>query len=119
MKTKVLAGATAALVLLLGACSSSPEQGSRPSSSGAVTIKSFTFKPAPLTVKVGQKVTWTNQDQILHTSTSGEPGSTTGVFDGAMDGVGLTFSFTFATAGRFPYFCSRHNGMRGEIVVEP
>jgi plastocyanin len=75
------------------------------------------FSPTPLSINVGQSVTWTNNDQILHTATSGAPGSTTPIFDGQMDGQGKTFRFTFTSPGRYPYFCSRHNGMLGEIVV--
>lgn len=107
-----------AIGLLLGACSAAKPQ--RPlQAGGRVTIKTFMFTPSLLRVKVGQTVTWSNQDQIQHTATSGVPRSSTGVFDGAMDGQGRTFRFTFMVAGTYPYFCSRHNGMRGKIVVVP
>ncbi len=35
----------------------------------AVSIKDFSFDPAELTVKVGAKVTWTNQGDASHTVT--------------------------------------------------
>jgi plastocyanin len=75
--------------------------------------------PKDLMIKVGTKVTWTNQDQILHTATSGAtPGTPDGKFDGPMDGVGQSFSFTFSEPGTYPYFCSRHTSMTGTVVVQ-
>jgi plastocyanin len=87
--------------------------------SGAVTVKQFQFMPAELTVKAGTTVTWTNQDDILHTATSGAtPGTADGKFDGPMDGRGKSFSHLFDQPGRYPYFCNRHNSMTGTVVVE-
>jgi plastocyanin len=90
-----------------------------PSGAGnAVTAKLFTFAPTPLPVKAGTKVTWTNDDQILHTVTSGSPpGSGDGVFNGQMDGKGASFSFTFERPGVFRYFCMRHIQMTAEVDV--
>jgi plastocyanin len=86
---------------------------------GAVTVRQFQFMPAELVVKAGTTVTWTNQDDILHTATSGgTPGTADGKFDGPMDGRGKSFSHTFDQPGRYPYFCSRHNSMTGAVVVE-
>lgn len=90
-----------------------------PVGSSAVTVKQFQFMPAELTVKAGTNVTWTNQDDILHTATSGAtPGTSDGTFDGPMDGRGKSFSHVFDQTGRFPYFCSRHTSMTGTVVVE-
>jgi plastocyanin len=121
-------------VALLGACGGSDSDGSngepaatttttaptttRPSAD-AVTVKLFQFMPLELTVRAGTKVTWTNQDQILHTATAGAaPGTADGKFDGPMDGAGQSFSFTFDQPGTYPYFCTRHNSMTGRIVVQ-
>jgi plastocyanin len=85
----------------------------------SATVKQFQFMPAELTVKAGTTVTWTNEDDILHTATSGAtPGTADGKFDGPMDGRGKSFSHLFDQAGRHPYFCSRHNSMTGTVVVE-
>lgn len=90
-----------------------------PAGNSAVTVKQFQFMPAELTVKVGTNVTWTNQDDILHTATSGAtPGTADGKFDGPMDGRGKSFSHVFDQPGRYPYFCNRHNSMTGTVVVE-
>ena len=89
-----------------------------PAGSGAVTVKQFQFMPAELGVKAGNNVTWTNEDDILHTATSGTPGSPDGKFDGPMDGRGKSFSHVFDQPGRYPYFCNRHESMTGTVVVE-
>ena len=90
-----------------------------PAGKGAVTVKQFQFMPAELVVKAGTEVTWTNEDDILHTATSGAmPGTSDGQFDGPMDGKGKSFSHVFGQSGRYPYFCNRHNSMTGTIVVQ-
>jgi plastocyanin len=90
-----------------------------PAGTGAVAVKQFQFMPAELTVKAGTNVTWTNQDDILHTATSGAtPGTGDGKFDGQMDGRGKSFSHVFDQPGRYPYFCNRHTSMTGTVVVE-
>lgn len=83
----------------------------------AVSVKMFKFAPTPLKVKTGTTVTWTNSDDILHTVTSGTPAQVDGKFHGEMDAPGKLFTFTFTTPGTYTYFCSRHNGMRGEVDV--
>lgn len=90
-----------------------------PAGNSAVAVKQFQFMPAELAVKAGTNVTWTNQDDILHTATSGAtPGTADGKFDGQMDGPGKTFSHVFDQPGRYPYFCNRHTSMTGTVVVE-
>ena len=78
-----------------------------------VKIDNFSFGPAQLTVKVGTTVTWTNRDDIPHTVVS-----TDKVFKSKVLDTDEKFSFTFSTAGTFPYFCSIHPKMTGTIVVQ-
>jgi plastocyanin len=78
-----------------------------------VKIDNFTFNPQQITVKAGDTVTWTNHDDIPHTVTS-----KTMVFRSKAMDTDDKFSFTFATRGTFPYFCSLHPHMTGTIVVE-
>lgn len=126
----------AAVALLAAACGDSEPTAadgtdtSAPASAGAaVTIDTFMFNPDPLKVSVGDTVTWTNNDSILHTVTSGErdyePGNSGNVidtrkdgrFDESLDGKGSTASVTFDEAGTFHYFCDRHPGMEADIEV--
>jgi plastocyanin len=78
-----------------------------------VKIDNFTFNPQQITVKAGDTVTWVNHDDIPHTVTS----KTMAFRSKAMD-TDDKFSFTFATPGKFDYFCSLHPHMTGTIVVE-
>jgi plastocyanin len=84
-----------------------------------VDIKLFTFKPSLLEVLVGTTVVWTNGDAIEHSVTHGTPEKLGGAFDSGFFAKGQTFSFTFTEAGEYPYFCKRHNSMRGIIKVIP
>jgi amicyanin len=78
-----------------------------------VKIDNFTFNPPQLKIKAGTAVTWTNHDDIPHTIVS-----KTLVFKSKAMDTDDKFSFTFATPGTFPYFCSLHPHMTGSIVVE-
>lgn len=80
----------------------------------AVTIDNFTFGPKELTVPVGTTVKWTNRDDIPHTVV--ENGSR--LFRSKALDTDDTFSFTFANAGTFTYFCSLHPQMTGKIIVK-
>ena len=79
----------------------------------AVTIGNFTFKAPVVTVKAGTTVTWTNGDDIPHTVVSKDA-----VFKSKVLDTGDRFSFTFAKAGQFGYFCSLHPHMTGTIIVK-
>lgn len=77
-----------------------------------VTIDNFTFTPAEVTVKVGDTVTWTNHDDIPHTVVSA------GKYRSKTLDTDDSFSFTFAAAGDYKYFCSLHPHMTGLVKVE-
>lgn len=93
----------------------STEAGSAKSSDGAapkaVEISNFAFGPSNVTVKVGQKVTWTNQDDAPHTVTGGE-------LDSPNLAKGASFSFTPTKAGTIAYICSIHPSMKGTLTVQ-
>jgi amicyanin len=78
-----------------------------------VNIANFAFSPATLTIKVGTKVTWTNNDVVAHTVTF------TDVANSPVLNRGDTFSRTFTTAGTYSYICSIHPFMHGTVVVTP
>ena len=81
--------------------------------SSTVTIDNFSFGPQTVTVPVGATVTWTNRDDIPHTSVS-----TDGVFKSKVMDTDEKFSYTFAKAGTYPYYCSIHPKMTGQVVVK-
>jgi plastocyanin len=86
----------------------------QPSSATAeVKIDNFTFGPQTITVPAGTTVTWTNKDDIPHTSVSTE-----GVFKSKVLDTDEKFSYTFTKAGTYPYYCTIHPKMTGQIVVK-
>ncbi len=78
----------------------------------AVSIESFEFKPAVITVPVGTTVTWTNKDVEQHTVTARDK-----TFNSDAIAGDKTFTFTFSKAGSFDYFCLIHPHMTGTVVV--
>jgi plastocyanin len=78
-----------------------------------VNIDNFTFTPPELTVAVGTTVKWLNRDDIPHTVVE-----TNKTFRSKALDTDDSFSFTFATAGTFNYFCSLHPHMVGKIIVQ-
>jgi len=85
----------------------------QPAATMEVKIDNFSFGPTTLTVTAGTTVTWTNRDDIPHTVVS-----TDGVFKSKVLDTDEKFSYTFSKTGTYPYFCSIHPKMTGEIVVQ-
>jgi plastocyanin len=74
------------------------------------------YDPNPVKVKVGETVTWTNDDSQAHTVTSGADSSDPNMGKEFDSSPGLAtllstnqkFSHKFDTAGEFPYLCQLH-----------
>jgi plastocyanin len=79
----------------------------------AVSIVNFAYDPSPLTVNVGDTVTWTNNDGTAHTVTSSDGSIQSGTLQS-----GQSFSYTFTTPGTFDYHCEFHANMNGQVVVQ-
>ena len=104
----------AMIAMLLLAGPPSVTANDQPSAANAeVKIDNFSFGPATITVPVGATVTWTNRDDIPHTVVS-----TDGLFKSKVRDTDETFSYTFAKAGTYPYYCSVHPKMTGQVVVQ-
>jgi plastocyanin len=84
------------------------------------------FDPNPINIKVGDTVTWINDDVATHTVTSdsgsdedNDTKSTNGeTFDSGYLSQGQTFEHTFKKAGNYGYFCTLHPSMTGEVEVK-
>lgn len=79
-----------------------------------VTIDNFTFAPAELSVPVGTTVNWINRDDIPHSVVAKDKSFRSKALD-----TDDRYSFTFASAGTYNYFCGLHPHMTGKIVVTP
>ncbi|MGZ5948283.1 MAG: cupredoxin domain-containing protein [Caulobacteraceae bacterium] len=114
---RIPSAAVAALAAVtLGAAAQAPgvtPAPAAPAASAAVNIDNFTFGPAALTVPVGTTVTWSNRDDIPHTVVAVDKSFRSKVLD-----TDEKFSFTFAKAGTYDYFCSIHPHMTGKVVVK-
>jgi plastocyanin len=121
----VTIGAVLALALGVAACggssgggSSSTTSSSAASSSGGgggvqIKMQNIQFSPKATTVKVGDKVTWTNDDNTDHNVTADSGAD----FKSKDFGNGATFSFTADKAGTIKYECTIHPGMTGTLTV--
>jgi plastocyanin len=78
-----------------------------------VTIDNFTFGPKELTVAVGTTVKWVNHDDIPHTVVNTDKAFRSKALD-----TDDAFSYTFASAGSFDYFCGLHPHMVGKVIVK-
>jgi plastocyanin len=110
------------LVFALVGCSGGSGSTSNPPSSGTTTVdkpaagatvleKGFAFEPATLEVKVGDIVTFKNEDSAPHNV------SIDGKQLGNQD-QGASVTWTAQQAGTFPYTCTIHPAMTGEVVVK-
>ena len=78
-----------------------------------VIMANRSYDPQQVTVKVGDTVTWVNQDTPKHDVVADNGEFKSNLFD-----KGGTFSFTFTKTGTYPYHCSIHPGMVGTVVVQ-
>jgi nitrite reductase (NO-forming) len=91
---------------------------------GAATLANKAFSPDHVKIKVGNTVIWTNNDNNIHTVTSGVANTPNvgEVFDSGLTSLispSKTYSHKFTNAGQFTYFCRLHPTMVGEIEVVP
>jgi plastocyanin len=120
---RILLALCAVLALVVAGCGGGDDNGggstatssSSSSSGGGVQIKmqNIQFSPKATTVKVGQKVTWTNDDSTDHNVTADSGAD----FKSKDFGNGATFAFTPDKAGTIKYECTIHPGMVATLTV--
>ena len=80
------------------------------------------YEPDQITVSPGSSVTWDNQDNALHTATSGNPDTATpdGKFDTGIVGANQQSKpVTMPTQpGDYIYFCTLHPFLVGTVTVQ-
>lgn len=78
------------------------------------------YEPPEVTVSPGATVVWDNQDNALHTATSGESPIPDGKFDSGIVGANqqskpVTMSIQ---PGEYKYFCTLHPFLQGTVIVQ-
>lgn len=89
-----------------------------PQTTHNVTVSSFSFTPAQITINVGDIVRWTNTGGA-HNVVADDNSFTSG----AASSSAWVFEHTFNSVGNNPYYCSPHGGpggvgMSGVVIVE-
>ncbi len=87
-----------------------PLIGADPVGGAAVSIRNLQFNPAAVQIKVGQSVSWTNNDDRDHTVVADD-----GSFRSGNLKPGGSFSYRFTKAGDFSYGCGYHPRMHGSV----
>jgi plastocyanin len=76
-------------------------------------MQQYRFLPPTASIRAGTTVTWSNEDEAVHTVTAAD-----GSFDSGRMPIGATFSMAFPSPGTVEYLCSIHPAMRGTLTVE-
>ncbi len=109
----LLASAVAAVVFVVGLTGAADAAGA------VVDITDYGFAPSPVTITVGQTVTWVNKGAVPHWV---EPG--TGTYGGGFIASpkippGGKYTATFSTVGTYTYHDAFYPFMSGTIDVKP
>lgn len=101
---------------LLGACTSNAGSGGEKDTSVLIMKDSAVghYHPGEVSVEVGGTVTWTNKSGVVHNVVFEAPS----VQSSGLIKDGETFSAEFANRGMYPYLCTLHPTMRGEVEVK-
>lgn len=85
-----------------------------------IAMSNIAFVPRLVRVSAGTEVVWTNEDAVIHyVNTDPHPHHTYFPDQNSQAlNQGETFSLVFNEPGMYPYHCSAHTGMTGQILVE-
>jgi plastocyanin len=78
-----------------------------------VHMSGLGFRPATLTVHPGDRVTWLNDDLIVHTVTAADRSFDSGDVPG-----GKSWALIARKKGTFHYACRYHPNMTGTLIVQ-
>ena len=112
---RVFVVGTAAFLALgtVGALAQQAQQQVAAVGEAEISIQSFQFVPAILTVAPGTAVTWVNKDEEPHNVVSPDRAFRSKAIDG-----GEKFTNVFDKPGTFNYICAVHPHMRGTVIVK-
>lgn len=78
-----------------------------------VVIEGMRFIPETVELKAGDTVVWQNRDPFPHTATGSAGGPASPDL-----AAGASWKYVARKTGRFPYLCTLHRTMRGNLVVK-
>lgn len=89
--------------------------GNKPGAARAftVTMNNMAFGPVPVDPRVGDMITWVNDDIFDHTATANDGSFDVVIKSGARAQTKLT------RAGEIAFYCRYHPGMKGKLAVGP
>jgi plastocyanin len=77
-----------------------------------VKLSGLRFEPQSLSVNVGDRIQWLNDDIVPHTATAADKS-----FDSGDIAAGQSWTYVAHKAGTFDYACRYHPMMTGRLVV--
>lgn len=89
-----------------------PTPAQAPGDTLRATVKNLAFAPARIEVAAGTTVVWKNDDPLPHTVTADDESWDSGLIE-----PGASWSRTFDKPGTYPFHCTPHPFMKGEVVV--
>lgn len=93
--------------------SESTKPATAPDGAAVIHMHDIQFQPKDVTVKVGQKVRWVNDDTVQHNVVADSGAH----FHSQNFGQGGTFTYTPTKPGTITYECDLHPGMDGTLNV--
>jgi plastocyanin len=101
-----------------GTKSVSPEiSGTAPQPQVIVSIKARSFDPAAITINAGTKVTWINEDPMIHRVVHLPEVNHPELFNSGPLSSGQSYSYRFQEKGRFAYGDPQIGGGRSYLVI--
>jgi plastocyanin len=76
-----------------------------------VAMKSTSYTPPLLMMRLGDVVVWRNEDPFPHTVTAA------GTFDSKSIAAGASWTYKPGAAGEYAYICTFHPNMKGTLKV--
>ena len=87
-------------------------EGAAPAGATRAEMRTMTFSPKRLEIAPGTTVTWTNNDQLVHTITADDRSWDSGPIE-----PGKSWSHTFTQPGEYAFHCTPHPFMKAVVVV--
>jgi len=101
------------LLIFLAAVATLSVSSSAAAATTGIKITKTGFSPRTVTINFGDAITWTNTDSADHQVVADN-----GSFASPILKHGQTYTFTFKSAGRFPYHDAIHPSLRGVVSVK-